>query len=332
MSALTTRDHPRIRGEHHAEAAAVYAERGIIPAYAGNTVLNASGLPCCEGSSPHTRGTRLRSRATHRRSWDHPRIRGEHLHHLRHLREKGGIIPAYAGNTVTKVCLALTTLGSSPHTRGTPGSRTSRGWFAWIIPAYAGNTIPLANVATPKYGSSPHTRGTPGCRDGNGGLYGDHPRIRGEHQRRPTHVHQPLGIIPAYAGNTELRHAGQLAPWGSSPHTRGTPICGLRISTICRDHPRIRGEHNTNANNSAQNTGIIPAYAGNTCSRCCVYWSRSGSSPHTRGTRLITSRFSGYSYNTQSLLQMSSAESICFPMLARPAPAASRCSSHCLRF
>ena len=51
------RDHPRIRGEHEADAASFAAATGITPAYAGNT-----------GNAIHGFGL----------TWDHPRIRGEH--------------------------------------------------------------------------------------------------------------------------------------------------------------------------------------------------------------------------------------------------------------
>ena len=93
---------------------------------------------------------------------------------------------------------------------------------AWIIPAYAGNT--------------------PGRRE-RGLVTGDHPRIRGEHERLLPVVVDAVGIIPAYAGNT-LGVAGGLGiALGSSPHTRGT----LPLAHV-RDGSR----------------GIIPAYAGNT--------------------------------------------------------------------
>ena len=97
---LSTRDHPRIRGEH-------------IHARAGHRFVS--------GSSPHTRGARYReigfetidriipayagstsaSRATSRPTTDHPRIRGEHA--PSEGRERWSV-------------------GSSPHTRGARSS------------------------------------------------------------------------------------------------------------------------------------------------------------------------------------------------------------------
>ena len=211
-------DHPRIRGEHdlavfldHTRAGSSPHTRGapdllrdsgyeagIIPAYAGSTMVVVSstgrrrdhprirgehdaslaGQDEQEGSSPHTRGARQRSA---------------------HAGDDHGIIPAYAGSTKehsktpgslsdhprirgehsTRWSSPSSNLGSSPHTRGArrPGSRShSR---ERIIPAYAGSTC---------VGSLANSDGM------------DHPRIRGEHGRHRRQVPRPRG---------------------SSPHTRG---------------------------------------------------------------------------------------------------------------
>ena len=152
---------------------------------------------------------------------DHPRIRGEHA---------------------LAILRVTAPLGSSPHSRGT---RYSRRYF-WrrggIIPAFAGNTRRW-------YRSQGRTR--------------DHPRIRGEHMTSMSHLRYargssphsrgtlfivgdrlfPLGIIPAFAGNT------QLAYW--SQH-------------LSEDHPRIRGEHFPAFRCWLHLCGIISAFAGNT--------------------------------------------------------------------
>ena len=196
------------------------------------------------------------------------------------------IIPAYAGNTFflrvmsasvrdhPRICgehqtpsEALVLLaGSSPHMRGTHLCAGRGDVDTGIIPAYAGNTIPCLR----------------GIR-----LTGDHPRICGEHRRSQplasmimgssphmrgtlrivagSRMH--LGIIPAYAGNTDTlsgiavrtgdhpRICGEhfngdgVKPGGlgSSPHMRGTPLKIVRLPTAA---------------------GIIPAYAGNTYGLC----------------------------------------------------------------
>ncbi len=173
------RDHPRIRGEHdiitstgcrpwgsspHTRGAPWRICRwsprtGIIPAYAGSTRRLGLGRrqagdhprirgehtgditanDFVAGSSPHTRGARLRTppRPRPRRiipayagstsastrsvgmSRDHPRIRGEHWM---------GWMPGAA------------LLGSSPHTRGAHGVHRESEDRGGIIPAYAGST------------------------------------------------------------------------------------------------------------------------------------------------------------------------------------------------
>ena len=215
-------------------------QSGIIPAYAGNTVP---------------------LRSIHSAYWDHPRICGEHLRGLHAcMSEQGssphmrgtllahgvecaitGIIPAYAGNTVSarmlrhsardhpRICgehiaKNLTTgevKGSSPHMRGTRIRPPEYARTLGIIPAYAGNTPPCP---------------------GRAAIHWDHPRICGEHVQtadcegvqagssphmRGTHRHFHrqgigIGIIPAYAGNT-FRISPPLPRRG--------------------DHPRICGEH-----------------------------------------------------------------------------------------
>ena len=118
VTAVKSRDHPRIRGEHtvniqsgtqgqgsspHTRGAPgprrrVHRRRGIIPAYAGSTSLRIARV--CS-------------------TWDHPRIRGEHLYSLIH---------------------GISFPGSSPHTRGAPYTDSKIRGSVGIIPAYAGST------------------------------------------------------------------------------------------------------------------------------------------------------------------------------------------------
>ena len=255
---------------------------------------------CTRGSSPHTRGARLRAgqRARARR-----------------------IIPAYAGSTGSHTAVRLeradhprirgehrsasaeewSTSGSSPHTRGALTRRQLRTQIPGIIPAYAGSTRPGAWARRASR---------------------DHPRIRGEHLQREAHATASVGssphtrgardgffvaeirsrIIPAYAGSTPSRpptrpatsdhprirgeHSSRKSrpsgARGSSPHTRGAPVgvsrgtaragiipayagstaVAIRLAPPAPDHPRIRGEHSA---------------------RPLVPYNENGSSPHTRG-------------------------------------------------
>ena len=274
----------------------------IIPAYAGSTHPPGGRRVRRFGSSPHTRGARgfegvgplapgiIPAYAGSTRgagdAWpstsNHPRIRGEHA--------EGGM-----GK--------LRQSGSSPHTRGAPARNRPDPTGCGIIPAYAGSTCRLSRLDAlvsdhprirgehdhagvqreKRGGSSPHTRGAHGELHDEAGLariipayagstrwprstYAwrrDHPRIRGEHERRQprtlrrhgssphtrgAHLMLSLragdhGIIPAYAGSTSVCAVRALLVRGSSPHTRGA-----------RQTP----------GSSMRNTGIIPAYAGST--------------------------------------------------------------------
>ena len=166
-------------------------------------------------------------------------------------------------------------------------------------------------VPSLRLGSSVHPRiREERCRDRlkNSSCCGSSPHTRGTQHRLKRFIFD-LRFIPAYAGNASLsgerdrgrpvhpRIRGERSAWtvrpgrdsGSSPHTRGTPrqVLHLLIGTrfipayagnapaerfwLARPsvHPRIRGERHT------------PHFP-----RSCI----GGSSPHTRGTLLISSQ------------------------------------------
>ena len=74
-------------------------------------------------------------------------------------------------------------------------------------------------------------------------MCGDHPRIRGEHERHRLFHLSLCWIIPAYAGSTFYSDSDFNLYEGSSPHTRGAPYTVWLQARIRGDHPRIRGEH-----------------------------------------------------------------------------------------
>ena len=116
------------------------------------------------------------------------------------------IIPAYAGSTCPHVRSPPAYM-DHPRIRGEHdcGVMVIAG-TDWIIPAYAGSTLAIVLYESP---------------------HGDHPRIRGEHPSsefetyhdggssphtrgaRPhgLHCRYIAGIIPAYAGSTDIRFA-----------------------------------------------------------------------------------------------------------------------------
>ena len=220
----------------------------------------AVGALCDGGIIPAYAGSTYRIGLSGGASQDHPRIRGEHTLHPQWVTDLAG---------------------SSPHTRGALGAERHGLAGIRIIPAYAGSTF---------------------CRRPCARRRRDHPRIRGEHflrepAPRPARGSSPhtrgahrqlrlgprsIGIIPAYAGSTDL--------------------LGDALAAI-GDHPRIRGEHSDEFRPVEYIPRIIPAYAGSTfdseflwgpgtdhprirgehvhieAPRC----PQMGSSPHTRG-------------------------------------------------
>ena len=154
---------------------------GIIPACAGNTDFVVGFGVACE-DHPRMRGEhRFFSNQYAAAQGSSPHARGTPKCPNRHAGNRG-IIPACAGNTSPWRCSNSSSCGSSPHARGTQEIIGHSSSLMGIIPACAGNTQLLAELGT---------------------IYGDHPRMRGEH------------CVPA----AMLRCC-----WGSSPHARGTRI------------------------------------------------------------------------------------------------------------
>ena len=112
---------------------------GLIPAHAGKTVLD---------------------NAEYFTAWAHPRSRGENLHRPESPAPRPRLIPAHAGKTLVywaahqmgrahprsrgENAMAKGEItaqeGSSPLTRGKPGTRQSTEGMTGLIPAHAGKT------------------------------------------------------------------------------------------------------------------------------------------------------------------------------------------------
>ena len=178
----SSRDHPRVRGEHGCSHGWDSPPPGSSPRARGaqvrGTRIGAVGgiIPACAGSTGA-------GDADWGGGGDHPRVRGEHSHALA---------------TMSR------TLGSSPRARGarvqgSPG-RPEEG----IIPACAGSTsAPTAAGRTA--GDHPRVRGE--HPDGPAHWVrkkGSSPRARGAHPGRTSQTGD-RGIIPACAGSTGRR-------------------------------------------------------------------------------------------------------------------------------
>jgi len=216
----STRDHPRVRGEHMPYGWSPVPVPGSSPRARGapqsvrGEAERAGIIPACAGSTR----SNTRAQVTYR---DHPRVRGEHQ--LGHVTDgaAGGIIPACAGST-TPASTRTLACGDHPRVRGEHVRRPS-GLIPWM------GSSPRARGALAPVPVPPATDGIiPACAGSTSPWcwfavsHRDHPRVRGEHAQTWPLALVPVWIIPACAGSTRPRRA-----------------CAARVG----DHPRVRGEH-----------------------------------------------------------------------------------------
>ena len=230
---------PHARGARHV-APGADSRAGIIPACAGSTACEPR--PCA--------GT-----------WDHPRMRGEHVD---------------AALTVSPLT------GSSPHARGARRSASKVPCPCRIIPACAGSTrrhragsthnrdhprmrgehATEGDSADELPGSSPHARGArravlgdlgragiiPACAGSTRYLVDalledeDHPRMRGEHELSAVLPLRRTGSSP-HARGAPCPTCRETAPSGIIPACAGSTTRYIRFPRPSGDHPRMRGEH-----------------------------------------------------------------------------------------
>ena len=216
--ALRRRDHPRVCGEHSIRPAKLTGDLGSSPRMRGTLLGFLVGQEHC-GIIPAYAGNTVGSGRWPDRCWDHPRVCGEHpptvcqgvsglgsSPRMRGTPEEnvvvlnnGGIIPAYAGNTLSifpsnafkrdhpRVCgehevvtnYADAAKGSSPRMRGTQKHPRGTVGAEGIIPAYAGNTS--------------------NCHMGRA-LARDHPRVCGEHRQGGKYGTNGIGSSPRMRG------------------------------------------------------------------------------------------------------------------------------------
>ena len=297
-------DHPRVCGEHHGSGLYSGCAAGSSPRMRG-THRRGTRSETAQGIIPAYAGNTSQCAALRALLRDHPRVCGEHRSPVSWRIPPTRIIPAYAGNTrfAQQICCvyrdhprvcgehiafvpAITVVvGSSPRMRGTLHDWPIQVVVEGIIPAYAGNTPKRRSVA-------PRSR--------------DHPRVCGEHRPAISKLTRALGssprmrgtryrmvfatpvcgIIPAYAGNTRSRR-GVRARKRDHPRVCGEHTClRVRVLRIVGSSPRMRGTQSQPLLYCLQ-SGIIPAYAGNTCQsdgECYL----SGDHPRVCGEHTLT--------------------------------------------
>ena len=150
-------DHPRVCGEHCSTSSAVFLRSGSSPRMRG-TPQQLALFHCCSGIIPAYAGNTGSAQTFERRSWDHPRVCGEHW---------------------SRSPVASRSAGSSPRMRGTPHIFFIDIVSMGIIPAYAGNTR-IVLFRFRKIWDHPRVCGEHKGRSGIQGRHrGSSPRMRG---------------------------------------------------------------------------------------------------------------------------------------------------------
>ncbi len=192
-------DHPRLRGEHPKIRVLDLGDGGSSPPTRGARVRSRVVPPGC-GIIPAYAGSTPNSSPNHQMTTDHPRLRGEHA--------------GQAG-------LVQEAKGSSPPTRGAQPACGWRQLRVGIIPAYAGSTRTISHH---------HAR------------HRDHPRLRGEHELAPSDRVGHCGSSPPTRGALSVCPSRTVAS-GIIPAYAGSTSTSTSGSHRQTDHPRLRGEH-----------------------------------------------------------------------------------------
>ncbi len=154
-----------------------------------------------------------------------------------------------------------------------------------FIPAHAGNTLPPRgqHLRIPVH---PRARGEHACyAQCRNDPCGSSPRTRGT-QLRPGKQQLLPRFIPAHAGNTIMGSCTIYHQTGSSPRTRGTRWVLGAPSLCSRFIPAHAGNTHRGQARQEQQT-VHPRARGEHGKTMTIDMCGTGSSPRTRGTRLL---------------------------------------------
>ncbi len=272
--------HPRACGELHGTLLWSRVEDGASPRVWEHPVGPQWNMPG-GGSSPYARGT-PGARPTNRGAARfipacagntadldvkdgayavHPRMRGEHPRALRPVEGLPGSSPHARGTLgvllgtlalrrFIPACARNTSRGSSP-CRGPPVHPRMRGEHAigqWRLARYRGSSPHARGTRHAHHPNRDHRRFIPACA-GNTSAAMDttkrtsvHPRMRGEHRRRPIWCRSASGSSPHARGTRVVLPQG-IEDQRFIPACAGNTRCSARASCATAVHPRMRGEH-----------------------------------------------------------------------------------------
>ena len=220
IHSCSTGSSPRMRGKLGTPQTGQRAP-GLIPAYAGKTT---SILGFVQGAWAHPRvcgENFVAVDAGGLGEGSSPRMRGK-LHRPTRNGQAPGLIPAYAGKTLTRPAVR-SSHQAHPRVCGENSSaRPSASPLVWLIPAYAGKTPfrPGQRFQRPAHprvcGENLSLSRQPKAQPGSS------PRMRGKRSQGDVR-HAHAGLIPAYAGKTGEFFVTRFPSWA---HPR---VCGENL-------------------------------------------------------------------------------------------------------
>ena len=151
------RDHPRIRGDHQQDQVQLQTNAGSPPHTRGpqHAVVLEGVLV---GITPAYAGTTSDGPSVYAKRWDHPRIRGDHLHEQTKHTDWWGSLPHTRGPPMS-ILAQLTIAGITPAYAGTTSTTSRRSDLRGDHPRIRGVHLGGAVFHVVTHGSPPHTRG-----------------------------------------------------------------------------------------------------------------------------------------------------------------------------
>ncbi len=180
---------------------------------------------------------------------------------------RGGTAAAHAGTT--PACAGTTLFHAStsaltrdhPRVRGDHGNWQCNQCSRWGPPPRARGPLREGSWRQATPGTTPACAGTTVRASPHHLTAWDHPRVRGDHNSSAIHcTHQggppPRARGPRWAGPPMWPHAGTTPACAGTTIRSGAPSCGDR------DHPRVRGDHRTEAISASDRPGPPPRARG----------------------------------------------------------------------
>ena len=212
--------HPRSRGENSRSSLTSSPGRGSSPLTRGKRRIQGPRRTR-RGLIPAHAGKTRAARVAGRRSWAHPRSRGENAANIDCVKAEDGSSPLTRGKRAGRAA-GSTASGLIPAHAGKTRWTVRRGGCRRAHPRSRGENTRLRRTPLGRSGSSPLTRGKR-----------SHSMLRGADER----------LIPAHAGKTVATHCTS-SPRGAHPRSRGeNGTSNRRKRREVGSSPLTRGKH-----------------------------------------------------------------------------------------